>query len=254
MTECHASGKLCPLGYNCKRSNEDSYTGVCVHRCDLETIDCKNDGHCIFDSMRNKTVCSCQSTWSSLYYGAGCEDQTGKLETVIGFTLGSALLLIVLVFMALLCCRRSHGGIKEFRRPGDKSTLESDFLSETDGVQFMDINYRKSTKFNPNSFDVDPVVKVMDTDQAGGNVSEILETSGCSTISSENSDNFSQEHKHRESSDSKVRQPGEEDSVCSTFVPSASPPAVTLEISRTSTETNPENRINHARKSFLFGP
>ncbi|XP_061165081.1 uncharacterized protein LOC133174056 [Saccostrea echinata] len=215
ITECSASGKLCPLGYACRALDHDHFTGICFHKCDLEENKCKNNGYCNFDSVKNKTVCRCQSSFLSLYYGSNCEDQTGKLETVIGFTLGLAILLIVLVFIAVLCCRRNHESIKEFRRHDDKSTLETDFLSESGGVQVMDFNYRKSTKFNPNSLDVDPVVKILVPNPADVNVSEMLESPGCSTISSDNSDNFRQENKRQESTESRasdVRKPGDEDS------------------------------------------
>ncbi|XP_048777717.2 uncharacterized protein LOC125681599 isoform X2 [Ostrea edulis] len=148
--ECDAVGVRCPRGYQCHVLSSDHYNGTCVHLCDVRKP-CGEHGVCFYDSFDVKnTSCRCRSTWLTLYYGDSCTEQTGKFEYVVGFSLGSAALVVVMVtVIAVLCRRRTPDGSRNFLY-GEKSVAESEFPSRSGGVEVMDIKHRKSTKFTPN--------------------------------------------------------------------------------------------------------
>lgn len=151
ISECNATGRLCVPGYKCRPSHENNYTGICYHICDLETRVCYNGGHCYFDAIKNRTGCSCTTTWRTVYHGGDCMEQAGQIIPIVGFSVGSLVIFIaIIVVIAIIRRWKCHDHQSKLGNGAYdvKPGLRSDFPSEPDGVEVMEFNYRESTKIN----------------------------------------------------------------------------------------------------------
>ncbi|XP_078323282.1 uncharacterized protein LOC111122884 [Crassostrea virginica] len=99
---------MCYKGYICT-VGDNNYTGECVHMCALNDILCQNKGYCYYDVTVNQTACRCGGSIMTVYYGPRCEEKTGRMEFVVGLSVGVLGGLISIALVLLFCKRLSDG-------------------------------------------------------------------------------------------------------------------------------------------------
>lgn len=143
-TECNAltNVRRCYPGYDCYAQN---YSGECKHKCSKEItrLPCKNEGRCYFDIIANQIACRCRNSIMTVYYGHWCEEKTGRVEFVVGLSVGTVAGLVA-IFLLIVCCKRLP---TDHRYLSKSHEVEADDFISNELNSDLDYNY--FSQYNP---------------------------------------------------------------------------------------------------------
>lgn len=102
-----------------------------------------NEGRCYYDAIADGIACRCRISILTVYYGPLCKEKTGRVEFVVGLSVGTVAGLVA-IFLLIVCCKRlssNHRYLSKSREVEAEDFISNELNSD------MDYNY--FSQYNP---------------------------------------------------------------------------------------------------------